>query len=218
MVCFESPVVPSTSWESIGDATSVLLTGPSGDDRVTETGLSFLSSPAPAATHAHWATMLRPPDAMLRAWSTHVGDAPASLTLVEVGETRRGSGSAPVDGPPHSRAHVASPSDLTTLGIRLTEGRASPATGETRRLWLESLSTLLQHVPLADAFQFVHALHRRLADTDAAVCYHLDPTVHEVRTVHTFLASCDVWLAVDGDELVTRRRPALDSLSAPERS
>ncbi len=202
---------PSTLSEVVGDATGVLLTGPTGGDRVTSAALSFLASPEPTTNHVHWATMLRSPEDAVRAWTDHAAAPPASLTLIEVGETRRSFGEREggVDGDElsYSTAYVEPPSDLTTLGVRLTEGLTSPATGR-HRLWFESLSTLLQFVPPADAFRFVHTLTGRLTGSEAAVWFHLDPALHDPRAVHTFLSVCDAQVRVDVDanELVVEQR------------
>ncbi|AUV80727.1 hypothetical protein C2R22_02870 [Salinigranum rubrum] len=205
------PSEPSTLSAVVGDATSALLVGPTGDDRVTATAVSFLASPEPTTNHVHWATMLRSPADAARTWADHATAPPDSLTLVEVGETRRsfGGNGEVVDGdePSYTTARVESPSDLTTLGLRLTEGLASPSTGR-HRIWFESLSTLLQFVPPADAFRFVHTLTGHLAGAEAAVWFHLDPALHDPREIHTFLSVCDAQIRVDvgGDELVVERR------------
>lgn len=202
---------PSTLSAVVGDATSVLLTCPTGDDRMTETALSFLASPEPTANHVYWATMLRPPRDAVRAWTDRAAAPPASLTLVEVGETRRSfggrEGSVDGDEPSYATARVESPSDLTTLGLRLTEGLTSPTTGR-HRLWFESLSTLVQFAAPPDVFRFVHTLTGQFTGAEAAVWFHLDPALHDPREIHTFLSVCDAQVRVDADadELVVQQR------------
>lgn len=171
-------------------------------------GLSFLSSPSPAVNDVHWVTMLRSPEEVVRVWDERVEDAPASLSFVEVGATRqRPDTESLTEAFRYSTVHTESPSNLTSLGIRLIEGTASPPTaGGNHRLWFESLSTLLQYVSVESAFQFVHTLHSQFSGTDATVCYHLDPALHETRTVYRLLSVCDVWMRIDADELVIQRR------------
>lgn len=202
---------PTTVSDAVGDATSVLLTGPTRDHRVTTAGVSFLSSPEPAANHVHWVTTLRSPEDAVRTWTDQVATAPASLTVVGVGERRsaaepRNAGRS--DEPAYSTTHVESPSALTTLGLRLTDGLTSSTAAGRHRLWFESLSTLLQFVPSADAFRFLHALSARLTGAGAAGWFHLDPALHDPRLLHTFLSVCDARVSVDVDaeELVVRRR------------
>lgn len=204
----DTPVDPSTLSEVVEGVTSVLLTGPTRDDRVTTAGLSFLSTPSPAVNDVHWVTMLRSPEDVVRVWDEQVADAPASLSFVEVGATRRRPDTASLTETfRYSTTHTESPSNLTALGIRLIEGTASTTTADGQhRLWFESLSTLLQYVSIEAAFQFVHTLHSQFSGTDAAVCYHLDPALHETRTVYRLLSVCDVWMRVDADELVVQRR------------
>lgn len=196
---------PSVLADVVDDATSVLLIGPTGGERVTAAELSFLSCPSPERNHVHWVTMLQSPESMARAWSNNVAEAPASLAFVEVGESRHAPGSDTeemhdTDGLTYSLTRVASPSDLTSLGVTLSDRVSPSATDGQHRLLFESLSTLLQYVPLSVAFRFVHSLHRRFAGTDVTACYHLDPSIHTTATVHTFLSVCDALVAADGDE------------------
>jgi hypothetical protein len=154
--------------------------------------------------------MLRSPTDVARAWADRVATAPASLTVVGVGERRAAESrnAGRTDGPAYSTTHVASPSALTTLGLRLTDGLTSPTAAGRHRLWFESLSTLLQFVPDADAFRFLHALSARLTGAGAAGWFHLDPALHSPRLLHTFLSVCDARVSVDVDaeELVVRQR------------
>lgn len=201
-------MVPPTLSEAVGDSTSVLFTGTTGGDRVTAAGLSSLSSPDPSVNDVHWVTMLRSPEEVARLWDEQVVDAPASLSVVELGALRRHpERDVFPEEPAYSVTHVDSPSDLTSLGIRLTERMTSPPTADgAHRLWFESLSTLLQYVSVGTVFKFVHTLHSRLSGTDATVCYHLDPTLHETRTVYRLRSVCDAWVRIDTDEFVVERR------------
>jgi hypothetical protein len=196
---------PSVIADVVDDATTVLLIGPTGDERVNAAGLSFLSSPSPAKNHVHWVTMLRSPESIARTWSNNVADAPASLAFVEVGESRYSPG---VDteavhdtaGISYSITCVESPTDLTALGVTLSEQLSSSTTDGQHRLLFESLSTLLQYVPQSVVFRLVHTLHWQFTGTDVTVCYHLDPSIHATQTIHTFLSVCDALVTADGDD------------------
>jgi hypothetical protein len=198
------PVTPSALSDAVGDATTVLLSGPTGDPHVLDAGLSLLADPVPGDTHVIWVTMTRSPAAVARTWADEVGDPPGRLEVIAVGETASGGTDAPFR---YSTEFVRSPSDLTALGVRLTESTVDPdADAAGPKLWFESLSTLLQYVDVETAFQFLHVLRGRLSGTGTTSYYRIDPTVHDPRTIRTVLSICDAHVRVEDGEISVERR------------
>ena len=91
------------------------------------------------------------------------------------------------------------PSDLTGQGIAIAEA-LSPETV----VCVDSLGVLLQYVDREQAFQFVHTLGERCAESAAAMHFHLDPAAVDERTVATLSLPMDAVVDVDGGDVTVR--------------
>ena len=91
------------------------------------------------------------------------------------------------------------PSDLTGQGIAIAEA-LSPETV----VCVDSLGALLQYVNREQAFQFVHTLGERCAESSAAMHFHLDPAAVDERTVATLSLPMDAVVDVDGGDVTVR--------------
>jgi len=159
-------------------------------------------------------TLTRSPAARVRAWETHAGSAfPAEGAIVAVdndttpptpsGASDPSDPSTPTDGETDasaptgpSIARVASPGDLTNLGIATSERLSEmSASDEPGLVCFHSLTTLLQYADPQRVFRFVHTLGGRARSCGAITHYHLDPTAHDPATVATLEPLFDV--AVD---------------------
>ena len=91
------------------------------------------------------------------------------------------------------------PSDLTGQGIAIAEA-LSPETV----VCVDSLGALLQYVDREQAFQFVHTLGERCAESSSAMHFHLDPAAVDERTVATLSLPMDAVVDVDGGDITVR--------------
>jgi len=105
---------------------------------------------------------------------------------------------------------VTGPGDLTGIGMRYSKlSREFADGGITRiRTGLRSVSTLLSFSDLRTVSRFVHTLVGRIDRDDGLGTLHVDPTIHDERTVSTLAQFCDGRVDVregeDGPELRVR--------------
>lgn len=92
---------------------------------------------------------------------------------------------------------VSAPSDLTGLGIAISEA-LSGGDGRTA-VCLDSVTSLLQYVDVETAFEFLHVFVGRCYRRDAIGHLHVDPGAHDDRTVAQFASLVDGRVAVDED-------------------
>lgn len=188
---------------ALPDAANTLLLTPSLET-VDDYGCAQLSHVAPPAnTAAMWVSFARSFENRLAVWRSHINDEPpAWMGFVDVGRTRRSEKlTASIHGNGHDIAiETVAPTDLTGLGIALTE-YASQWNDDARHLTVcfHSLSVLLQYVGLRHAFRFLHNTTGCLRSADATAHFHMDPSVHDERTVNTARMLFDAVVEHDDD-------------------
>mgnify|MGYP006270225439 CR=1 FL=1 len=150
----------------------------------------------------------RSPDQWLDEWQQYVGDCPQQCTIVSADETTRSaaasSGGAVAYGP-NTTACVENPSDLTGLGITVSEflsDHGGPGTVVT----FDSLTALLQYVELQRAFRFLHVLANRVKTAESVAHFHMDPAAHDAREVATLSSLFDAVAEFDDGEWSLRSR------------
>jgi hypothetical protein len=93
-------------------------------------------------------------------------------------------------------ARVTSPTNLTTIGTRLTEHLATWAEDEPDRqsvFCFESVTALCQYTTLDQTCRFLDAATEKVADYDAVGHYHLDPSAVDRQTVERLTTVFDHW-------------------------
>jgi hypothetical protein len=135
------------------------------------------------------------PDEWLRDWQHHVGEFPAEVGFVTVGEmTRSVSASLSTSGGPSRSptpddalpftATVEDPADLTAIGVRASECLETWAgNGNRAVVVLDSVTGLLDAVSLDRAFEFLHVLAGRVESVDGRAYFLLDPAAHDDRSL-----------------------------------
>ena len=118
-----------------------------------------------------------------------------------------GDAQTPGDDPPDGVTvdAVSSCSDLTALGIKLS--RFLAATDGAITVCFDSVTTMLDHVDLDTAYEFLHTVTRQCFADGARVHFHLDPDAHDDRTVAIITSLCDACVTAD-DPPVVRARPS----------
>jgi hypothetical protein len=134
------------------------------------------------------------PDEWLRSWQNRVGELPAEVGFVHVGETTRSAASrsgasarpqTPGDTLPLAET-VSDPTDLAAVGVRASEYlEAWDGNGRQTVVVLDSLTGLLEFVDLDRAFRFLHVLTGRVESVGGRGYYLLDPDAHDDRSVST---------------------------------
>ena len=104
---------------------------------------------------------------------------------------------------------VSSPSDLTTLGVRVTDRLDDwlPATGDDQTVvCFESISTLLQYADRQRTYEFLDAITQRIGTADAIAHYHMDPAAHDDETVARLKGLFDAVCECEAGEWRVRAR------------
>lgn len=134
---------------------------------------------------------------------------PTDVCVVAVGEETRSAATESAGVTPTGDAcvkRVASASNLTEVGVRLTECIEDAAADELT-LCFSSLTALLPHVEIRLAFQFLNVLTSLVGANDGLAHYHLDPAAAEERDVAKLRPLFDAIVERDADgDLVVRTR------------
>jgi hypothetical protein len=148
------------------------------------------------------------PDQWIDEWKRHVGERPRRCTIVSVDEATRsvtGSANETARRGPNTVTCLKSPTDLTGLGITISEYLAEEGSDRTV-LAFDSLTVLLQYVDLQRAFRFLHVLANRVQTVDATAYYHMDPGAHDDQDVATLTSLFDAVAEFeDGDWSISGR-------------
>lgn len=149
-----------------------------------------LSEPPPSETNLLVISYQDGPDEWLPEWQARVGRVPADLGFVHVGEVAR-SAAAPSAGTSANSAPgfvsaVSDPTDLTGLGIRISEYLEEWAATDNRiTVYFDSLTFLLNFAELERVYRFLHVLAGRVKSVDGQAYYRLDPDAHDTQTLST---------------------------------
>nr|WP_210424118.1 hypothetical protein [Halorussus ruber] len=135
------------------------------------------------------------PDEWLQNCRQHVGELPAEVGFVNVGEmTRSASASLSASGGPSRSptpadalplaATVEDPADLTAVGVRASEYLETwDCNGNRTVVVLDSVTGLLEAVSLDRAFEFLHLLAGRVESVDGRIYFLLHPEAHDDRSL-----------------------------------
>jgi len=193
---------PSAS-QRLSDAANILVMEPSFGRPTSDVCLDLLAGEDPPSATVLGITFRQSPEEWIKDWETHTGTAPATGMVLSVGD-RSGhgvtAGRAPETAGRWSVETIEHPSDLTRLGIELSEFLASAHDADAvdqPRLCFDSLTTLLQYADLKRTFRFLHVVTGRVKAAHGVGHYHLDPDAHDDRTLATIKRLFDAVLEVD---------------------
>lgn len=164
-------------------------------DTDTEARIYEVLGATPAKTELLVISYRDGPDEWLADWHQHVGQMPADLGFIHVGEITR-STVAPTSETTQSQSRsldaVRDPADLTELGIHVSKHLERWAdTDNTSIVYLDSITVLLQFVELNDVYRFLHVLNGRIKSVDGHAVYRLDPAAHDSQTIATLQSLVD---------------------------
>lgn len=209
---FEDPgdLIDQEDWTlppELESSSNILVLGPLRGTAEDRCCLNLLSGFATDPQNILFITLTRTVDDRLETWRRHMESTPSMMTVLALGEQTRKSDVKETitlkDSPGDiSIESLADPSDLTRLGITLTEQlSALPDEGGGSALCIHSLTSLLQYVDTRRLFRFLHILQKKVDTVGAVAHYHLDPDTHDQQTVSVFetLFETVVRTTEDGD-------------------
>ena len=197
-------------YDDIERGTCVLLLTPSIHAETDETCHDLLTLPDSRGENVLWVTYTRSPDACVRNWLSRADEQPRNARIVTVGETTRSTSAAAGGdvGPSNDIVEpLSNPSDLTGLGIKLSEILQKWGdNGNETVACFDSLTALLQYADLQTVYKFLHVLTGRFNTADVTAHFHLDPNACDQQTISTLTSLFDTVVELDDDEWVVRSR------------
>lgn len=132
------------------------------------------------------------PDRRLNAWQRKAG-LPEKVAILSADETRGAvdadDGSTVMSGPGGteiSRTTVSEPTDLTGIGIKMSQCLSAWESDDVpTSVCFDSVTTLLQFAGTRRAFRFLHVMTKRITSSDNLAHYHIDPSAHDEQTLAT---------------------------------
>ena len=155
-----------------------------------------LGESSPSGTNLLVISYRNGPDEWIRDWQTHVGSIPADFGFIHVGEIARSAAaptaSAPSESSPHFVTAIGDPTDLTGLGIQISQYLEQWA-GTDRQIivYFDSLTILLQFADLNRVYRLLHVLAGRIKSVGGRAYYRLDPDAHHSQTLSTIQTLMD---------------------------
>lgn len=121
-----------------------------------------------------------------------------NVSVITVGEA-----SSTADRDDIRTSSVSTPSDLTGLGIELSD--ALSAWDGPVLVCFDSLTSMLQYVEFDTAYEFLHAVVGQIHGADARAHFHVDPGAHDETTLAGIASLLDARISVgDGTDARTR--------------
>lgn len=193
----------------LGDAATVLVYTPSFESGATHVCKELLVREDPADQTVLAVTYRQSPRAWVEDWYDEIGTDPADGAVIGVGDRGQLGGDAvPPETEHWTLTDVDNASDLTGLGVRLSEfltgrydtGQPGPA------LCFDSVTHLLQYADLESAFRFLHVVTGRIRNAGARGHFHVDPSAHDAQEMATLMGLFDAVLEPTDDGWTVRSR------------
>ena len=179
-------------------AANILLLAPSLGRYGEDAGMEILARTPPERTNVLAVSYTESPTEFADRWTDRCGANPARGGVVAVG-----SSEGQIDHPAWAVRTVENPSDLTGVGIELSEllsGMASATNDEEEiAVCFNSITSLLQYADVQRAFRFLHVVTGRVKTVGGSGHYHIDPEAHEQKTLATLKGLFDAVVEVDGN-------------------
>jgi hypothetical protein len=189
----------------LSGVSNVLLLAPSLGGPGRGACFDLLTETSPAETNVLTVTYTQTAREFIDDWNDHAAAPPVRGGVVSVGQ-----GAGGVDDTAWAVSPVENPSDLTGVGIELSEllsGMASAGDeGEEIAVCFNSVTSLLQYADLQRAFRFLHVVTGRVKTVGGVGHFHLDPDAHDDQTVATLKGLFDAVVEVDDDGSLTVQR------------
>ena len=183
---------------------NVLVLAPSMGAGKREACLGLLTQTPPASTNVLSVTFTQSPTEWVDDWNDRAGEPPARGGIVAIGQQQA---EEDVDW---RVATVENPSDLTGIGIELSEllSRIAGAADDDEPLTVcfDSITSLLQYADLQRTFRFLHVVTGRIKTAGGVGHFHIDPAAHTDQELATLKGLFDAIVEVDEDGGLTVTR------------
>lgn len=167
--------------------------------------LGLLTQTPPASTNVLSVTFTQSAAEWVDDWDERAGEPPARGGIVAIGQ-----GEANIGDAAWRVATVENPSDLTGIGIELSEllSTMADAAGEDEPLSVcfDSITSLLQYADLQRTFRFLHVVTGRIKTVGGVGHFHIDPAAHTDQELATLKGLFDAVVEVDEDGAFTVTR------------
>ena len=182
----------------LADVSNVLLLAPSLGGQGSAVCLDLLAQTPPSETNVLAVTYTDTPVEWVEDWLDHIGISPVRGGIVSIGQAEED-----IDDPSWAVKTVENPTDLTGVGIELSELLSGMSTAadddEHIAVCFHGITSLLQYADLQRAFRFLHVVTGRVKTVDGVGHYHLDPEAHDTQTLATLKGLFDAVVEVDRD-------------------
>jgi len=182
----------------LADVSNILLLAPSLGGQGADVCLDVLSRTKPSETNILTITYTDTPQEWVDNWIDHAGVSPLRGGIVGIGQADNA-----VDDPSWAVKTVENPSDLTGVGIELSELLSGMATAadddEHIAVCFDGITSLLQYADLQRAFRFLHVVTGRIKTVGGVGHFHLDPEAHDRQTIATLKGLFDAVIEVTED-------------------
>lgn len=186
----------------LSDVSNVLLLAPSLGGRGNDICLDLLTQTPPSETNVLAISYTDTPQEWVENWLAHASVSPVRGGIVSIGQA-----DASVDDPSWAVKTVENPSDLTGIGIELSELLSGMATAaddqEHITVCFDGITSLLQYAELQRAFRFLHVVTGRVKTVGGVGHYHIDPEAHDRQTLATLKGLFDAVIEVTEDGSVS---------------
>jgi hypothetical protein len=176
---------------------NVLVLAPSMGSGKRDACLELLTQTPPASTNVLSVTFTQSAAEWIEDWNDRAGEPPARGGIVAIGQQE-------AEGDADWRvATVENPSDLTGIGIELSEllSKIAGAAGDDEPLTacFDSITSLLQYADLQRTFRFLHVVTGRIKTVGGVGHFHIDPAAHTDQELATLKGLFDAVVEVDED-------------------
>jgi len=182
--------------EALDGVSNILLLAPSLGSRGRDAGIELLARTPPEKTNVLAISYTESPTEFVDRWTERTGTDPSRGGIVAVGQSEDH-----IDNPAWAVRTVENPSDLTGVGIELSEflSGIANASGEDEHIAVSfhSITSLLQYADVQRAFRFLHVVTGRVKTVGGVGHYHIDPEAHDKKTLATLKGLFNAVVEVD---------------------
>jgi len=186
----------------LSEVSNVLLLAPSLGGQGNDVCLDLLSQTAPSETNILAISYTDTPREWVENWLGHASVSPVRGGIVSIGQAE-----TDINDPAWAVKTVENPSDLTGIGIELSELLSGMATAadddEHVAVCFDGITSLLQYADLQRAFRFLHVVTGRVKTVSGIGHFHLDPEAHDPQTLATLKGLFDAVIEVEDDGSIT---------------
>ncbi len=194
-----APVLPD-----LEGVANVLVLAPSMGAPKRDACLELMTQTPPASTNVLSVTFTQSAAEWIEDWDGRVGEPPARGGIVAIGQQEAERGTD------WQVATVENPSDLTGIGIELSEMLSTMADAaedsQPLTVCFDSITSLLQYADLQRTFRFLHVVTGRIKTVGGVGHFHIDPAAHTDQELATLKGLFDAVVEVDEDGAFTVTR------------